>query len=1165
MDSPQTKPRRKLRLILAVSLIALGALAWGTWSLVTSNLFFQRVLLPRLAHRMNAQIQVARAEIRPWQGFTFHELHLQPKDQEPLLEARKVGVRYEWRDLLRGRLLIHHLTIDSPRVNLTVDANGASNLDPILRAFEVSPEAHPRARPTDRQPLQLRLGQLEISDARIRFLRTGPARERLELTVDRLGLRVQDLGNDLAGRATLQAGFLLKQTTAKDTPPNELTARCEGRADFSFGPRWEPLRMQVNLQVGTDRTAGAWEGWTNLLLSVNIALEPGQLQAMTLQLARENRALATLTARGPLHWDRREGNLEVRLSDVDHRVLNLWGQPRGLDFGQTHFGLDVRLVSEQQGRKWTTIARWSFDPLEVRNTSHSTPPFHLAGEIDSALDLTQGTVSLQKFRLVGSDRKKPWLEAELTAPMQLSWQTNVTAGTDASLRVRVTDLDFATWKPLLGHIVPSGRLQLDCDLLSRGKDQTLQLQGQGQLQNLTLLLGTNRWTLLGAQFTTRLDARQLRFWTLTNTSLVLTHDNRPVLLGNFAGQGDLVENVDSVNLQATCDLPASVQLLGLPLPGTIHSGRMEVTASLSRRRDHLTTRGQAYLRDLSGTLGPDVALPPALSVAFALQADPDAVQLSDLDLRIGSFTRPDGHLALEGIYRRMPMSCVFTAKVEHVSHVLLDPWLRSRLQEPRLGNLALNARLEGHWQPEGASRFLASLNLTNLTFQWSNGVTSPPASVAVSGDLMVRPAEFQLIQARLQFDPSARAANLLSLQGSLRRLPGSGPWTGQLNLHSDSLDLTPVWELWQSMPQAQPSTTTTVTPLVEPAPTTLPLYDARIQTRIGRIFLRDLDLRDLVADAWFHTNQVRLEPLQLTLNGAPVRGTFLCDLSVPGYQYRLDLQARNVPLPALVSTFAPDRKGQIAGSATLETDVQGRGFTGPSLQQHLRGQVTFTATNLNLAVAQLRSPLLQTLVDVVLGLPDLIRNPAAGVTRMLGQLLGTPTTRSGWTERLLGAPLNTIHLHARAENGRVQIASAEIRSAAFQARPTGFVELAPEVARSSLHIPVHLALEKSLAEQIGQRGSAPDAYVPLPDLLTLRGTLAEPKADLNKLALAQLATTGGATLLRNLGGATADQAGNILGTIGQLLAPGQTATPTNAPQSTNPVPRLLDLLRPPQQ
>jgi hypothetical protein len=87
--------------------------------------------------------------------------------------------------------------------------------------------------------------------------------------------------------------------------------------------------------------------------------------------------------------------------------------------------------------------------------------------------------------------------------------------------------------------------------------------------------------------------------------------------------------------------------------------------------------------------------------------------------------------------------------------------------------------------------------------------------------------------------------------------------------------------------------------------------------------------------------------------------------------------------------------------------------------------------------------------------------------------------------------------------------------------------------------------------------------VALPDFLKMQGTLGQPKANIDKLALVQLAAKTGGGVIKQIGGAGGEKASSALNTLESLFG-GSKSTATNAaPATTNasPVSGLLKLFK----
>jgi hypothetical protein len=437
----------------------------------------------------------------------------------------------------------------------------------------------------------------------------------------------------------------------------------------------------------------------------------------------------------------------------------------------------------------------------------------------------------------------------------------------------------------------------------------------------------------------------------------------------------------------------------------------------------------------------------------------------------------------------------------------------------------------------------------------------------------------EIRQCQIALTPTARATNQVQLTGRVD-MTQTNATQGNLKLTADSLDFTSYYDLFagQKTATATPATPTVTTKTQTSAAPAggqqelgtnqLPLRNFVSEANVGRVYLHEVEIKDFQTTTKIDGGHVVVNPFKLTLNGAPVNTTVDLDMGVPGYKYALAFNAQAIPLAPLVNTFQPDRKGQVGGTLTAQAQINGVGTTGTNLQKNLAGQFDVNSTNLNLSVINIRSPLLRTLINVVAIVPDLARNPESAVGNLLGAL--TPGNKTGGLSgELEKSPIEQIAARGIIGSGQVRLQQAMVQSSAFEADANGTIALAPILTNSPIQIPVSVSLSHSIAERVNLLPAiAPTnaAYVKLPDFLTMRGTVGQPKSDINKVALAGTVFRGISGVIPNTG-----KSGNLIQGLGNLLG-GGTPTPANTNVVTNqpstnqsPVNNLLNQLFKPKK
>ncbi|HAB19524.1 MAG TPA: hypothetical protein DCE44_24220 [Verrucomicrobiales bacterium] len=370
------------------------------------------------------------------------------------------------------------------------------------------------------------------------------------------------------------------------------------------------------------------------------------------------------------------------------------------------------------------------------------------------------------------------------------------------------------------------------------------------------------------------------------------------------------------------------------------------------------------------------------------------------------------------------------------------------------------------------------VNLSKGSLAMKSGAT-PLGGMEVTGDCDQTTArsEFDL---KLDLMATPKSANRLQTIGRFD-FKTNGATPSSLNLTSDGLDFTPLYNAF-----AAESPNKTVPPPPTPAPkpsepTQLPLQEFTLDSKIAKVFLRDIAVSNWVTKVTLNRGKIALSPFTLTLNGAPVSAAADLDLNIPGYKYDLSADLQSVPVTPIARSVLKGQLVDLKGTLNGKMKLGGTGREGADLRKHLNGTVTFAATNLDYQVTALQTPLMQGLMGTlvsVLRVPNISQSPIQGMAAQL-----------------------------EAGQGALNIKSAQVNSAAFVIDAKGQLQFADILTNSPINIPISVSLPKE------------GRFEPLPQFLTMRGTLGAPKPELNPLGVAQLATQlpGSAGALVNQG------------------------------------------------
>jgi hypothetical protein len=480
------------------------------------------------------------------------------------------------------------------------------------------------------------------------------------------------------------------------------------------------------------------------------------------------------------------------------------------------------------------------------------------------------------------------------------------------------------------------------------------------------------------------------------------------------------------------------------------------------------------------------------------------------------------------------------------------PRLLQILPQPDVQLTAGNARWKTQIHQQGTNQsVVGEFNIAEMTGRLS-GQEVKQFGIGTTYDVGVtdgRLVDLRRLLVTLVETPRTKT-NQVELTGRLD-LTQTNALDGALKLTADTLDVTPYYDLVANQPAAaQPTPTSPSTSPpppktgtnapAEPGPIKLPVRDLVLDTRIRRLWLREIEGSNVQATVKVQQSHVLIQPMTLSMNGAPVSSDVDLDLSVPGWRYKLGLNAAGLPLEPLANSFSPDYRGRAKGEVFADVKIDGAGVTGASLRKSLGGHLGLSFTNADI---QIIGPRLR------------------GFLVPIAAAINAPA--------LLNSPLRWVACDAQMGTGKINLTQLALVSPAFAAATKGDLSIADNLGASQLSKwPMTFQLERSLAEkiQLAPKDTPTNvAFVVLPQFIKVAGTLNAPKPDLDLKSLA------GAALVKYVDKIPGvdEKTSNLLKGLGNKLTGTKTgdtnAAGTNAPAATNkPAGNLLDLLKRPK-
>jgi hypothetical protein len=1073
-SSPAPARRRRwLRILVWTSGILILLLGVG-WFVVTSSAFFKGVILPRVSKSVNATVTVDDAVISPFSHVVLRNLKVQTTGTEPLVAASEIRIRYHLFDILGGNINVDEVALVSPTVNIVENADGTSNLDPLLKSpsKKGGTKNIANAKAESSKPLNVFLRKFALTDATIRQTKNFDGGLQNVTELSHVNVTLDNVKNGDTGKLQLSADVKMDNHPPSPATSGDLQAKIVGDFDFTLGSDLRTVSVKGDTHFDVTQAGGAMQDFAALGADFDCEVTPTDITQVALRFQKSGAQLGELRVSGPFDMEKSEGRLTVEILALDKQVLNIFGAAGGIDFGGTTISSTNQIELAKSGSSIAASGQITIAGLQLTRAGQTTPTLDASADYNVTVDSAAQNAQLSALTFTATENQRPLARAGLSSPMNLSWSKNGDAVGDSVLEMSVTDLNLADWKPFLGGAVSGGDFIFNAKLSSHSGGKHLVFNLSSQITNLTANFSGNQIAQVGVDLRVNGQASDFKQFKLDEFHVELAQQDKPLL--TVTGSGTCEPAAQNADMQ--------FQLQGM-LPGltkfapqanaNLSSGTVDLTGHVTQAGKAQTVTGKLSLAALTGRVGKNVFQNYGAGADLDVTQSGDQIQINRVAGALTGDGNPGGNFEISGSCDASKKSGQLTARLADFNENGLRPFLEALLVDKKLVSIAVNANASAQFSSQNDAAVKADLQLTNLVVNDPTGqFPATPLEAKLQLDVSASKQVADLRELQITLTPTDRAKNELQLAGTVD-FSKTTAIAGNLKLAADTLDMTSYYDLFgdksKSVKASQPQPAN-APPAVngnnEPAAMNLPIGVFVVDATVNRFYLRDVDVANFQMTTKIDGCHVVLKPCQFTLNGAPVSAMADLNLGAPGYQYDVSFSANRVPIAPLADSFSPAYKGKATGDLIADAQVKGAGVTGASLQKSLAGNVSIVLTN---ADVQLVGPKAKKFIATI------ARVATVADISGLGDLENTA--------------LNQLDAQLKMGDGKIVLTQFNALLGAIGANTTGQIDIAPVLNNSPFNDwPIHLSIGRSS----------------LPNFIELAGTLGSPDP---KLVVAGLDST----------------------------------------------------------
>ncbi len=675
----------------------------------TSSVFLKAFILPRVGQALQAKVTAEEIGLSPFSQISLRQLRLQTTGTEPLVTAGEARVRYSLTAILGGTIDVSEVTLTSPVVQIIEEADGTSNLDPLLKGKVKSATT-----PKTESVLQLAIRNVALKGGTIRFIQKAKDGSVQTTEMSNVDVTLDQLKNGTSGKLILGTDlrFSVAHPASAKVPNDRLESKLTGTFEVGLNANLAPQTLKANARVDLAKAEGAFQELAGLAALLQADATPTEIRQMALRFERGGQGLGQITLSGPLDVAKAEGHLNLAVQSIDRQVMNLLGAKQGWDFGGSTLNVTNVVDLGQKGSVIGATGRIAGRQISLRQKNQVTPVLNLDVEYQVSVDLGNKTAAVQKFTVLARQDQQEVLTASLDRPMSVAWGNAAGTLPDSNFQLALHQLNLASWQAVLGTNLPTGQvdLQLNVQALRDGKQLAARLVTT--IQDLAFRFGTNALERAEIRAEAAGEFTDFKIADLKQFQLELRRKNQSAVKSSGTARVDLAKNEMTFESDTEVALPGLIEQF--PMPGVeVSSGALRVHAQAGQREGKQTILASISLTNFTGGSAEYRVqnFQTTADASLLLEGSDLQILRAGLSLREGAGTPSTVEMA--GRYHLTNQAGQMTFKIVDLNTNILRLALGPALGGIKLASASVSGSGSARYDPQGESSIKGEFNFDN--------------------------------------------------------------------------------------------------------------------------------------------------------------------------------------------------------------------------------------------------------------------------------------------------------------------------------------------------------------------------------------------------------------------------------------------------------------------